>query len=222
MKSIYRRKIASALTTDKRIDLNIAYDYLSDPKRRECYNLNDITKLKKYEFDFNMLIIKNEKQLLKRIIDDCKKLEFNMNHKGQNKMSLLYMASRCGDRNLVAMLLDSGSDPSEAQGNGSTSLHVAAFYGHKDIVKLLLEVGVDADIKNQFGNLAEEESYSEEIKKLIQNFRKKDLSYKFFKENYKHFKDVKLVFNNKDEYIGKRAMLEGKKCVGIWPGTARS
>jgi len=56
------------------------------------------------------------------------------------------------------------------------SSHGAAYNGHKNIVEPLLELDVDAEIKNHFGNLGEEESYSSKRKKRIQDFREKDLN----------------------------------------------
>jgi len=217
MKSTFRKKIASTEEEDQKIKLNVAYDYLSDPVRREAYDSKNINKLIRVKFDYNLLILKSEIELLSTILKFNRKLDFDLDFKGKNEMSLLYVAARCGYKNIVILLLERGSDGSQPQGNGSTALHAAAFYGHKSIVKLLLEVGVDADIKNNFGNLAEEEAYSNEIKLLIQNFKEQDKSYLFFKENNHEFAEKKLVF---DEYgfIGKRALLKGKnkRKMFIW------
>jgi len=41
---------------------------------------------------------------------------------------------------------------------GSTALHVAAFYGHKEIVELLLLNGADYNIKNNYNSLPIDET----------------------------------------------------------------
>jgi len=207
LKAIFRSKISSTSDIEK-IPLNIGYDYLSKKERREAYDAKDIKKLQYVEFNHNLIILKNDKEFLKKILNIKKKLDFDINIKEINDMSLLYMACRCGYKDLVAILLDIGSNASQVQRNKSSALHASAFYGHMSIIRLLLEVGVNADIKNEFNNLAEEEAKTDEIKNYIKNFKTNDKSYLFFKVNNDHFKEVKLVFN-KNEYIGKRALLKG-------------
>ncbi len=52
--------------------------------------------------------------------------------------------------------------------NGSTALHVASYYGHVEIVELLLQAGASRSIRNKSHKLtAYEEARSEEIKRLF-------------------------------------------------------
>ncbi|CAF3052171.1 unnamed protein product [Rotaria sp. Silwood2] len=52
--------------------------------------------------------------------------------------------------------------------NGSTALHAAAYYGHKEIVKMLLSKGAKRTIKNKHGLTPAEEGKDEGIKKMLQ------------------------------------------------------
>jgi hypothetical protein len=53
------------------------------------------------------------------------------------------------------------------QANGSTALHAACFFGHTEIVKLLLEKGARRSIENKHKCLPYDEAEKEEIKKLF-------------------------------------------------------
>lgn len=53
------------------------------------------------------------------------------------------------------------------ESNGSTGLHVACFRGHKDIVRQLLEKGVNRSIMNKFHCLPYHEAASNEIRQLF-------------------------------------------------------
>jgi Ankyrin repeats (3 copies) len=206
MKCIYRKKV-STLDGENQILLNVAYDYLSNSIRRESYDPNDVNKFQRVEFEMNLLILKKEITLINLFLEESRKLDFDVNVKGKNDMSMLYLASRCGYIDVVKYLIQSGSDPSIIQGNQSSALHAASFYGHKDIVKLLLQIGVDANLKNQYDHLAEEEAFNNDIKNLIQNFKSNDKSYKFFETNRDHFLNVKFLFDD-NNFIGKRAKLK--------------
>ncbi|CAF1344382.1 unnamed protein product [Didymodactylos carnosus] len=55
----------------------------------------------------------------------------------------------------------------EIQSNGSTALHAATYYGHREIVKLLLKCGASRSIKNKYKCIPYEETENENIKKLF-------------------------------------------------------
>src|SRR5690242_16724552 len=55
----------------------------------------------------------------------------------------------------------------QIQPNGSTALHAACYYGHKDIVKLLLDKGASRSILNKHLCLPYDEAETDEIKKLF-------------------------------------------------------
>ncbi|CAF0737468.1 unnamed protein product [Adineta steineri] len=56
----------------------------------------------------------------------------------------------------------------EVQPNGSTALHTATYYGHRDIVKLLLDRNCPRSTLNKFGRTAYEEAQSPEMKQLFE------------------------------------------------------
>ncbi|CAF4791320.1 unnamed protein product, partial [Rotaria sp. Silwood2] len=57
--------------------------------------------------------------------------------------------------------------------SGSTCLHVASYYGHRDMVQVLLEYGAIHSIRNLRHNLTPyEEAQTEEIKQLILEHQK--------------------------------------------------
>ena len=82
--------------------------------------------------------------------------------------TLLYMASKSGFYDTCNLLLQKGADVNEAQGDGSTPLHGAAYFGHELVVGLLLQHGAKSDIRNQWGNTAVDESATPRIRNLIQ------------------------------------------------------
>ncbi|CAF1044309.1 unnamed protein product [Adineta steineri] len=53
------------------------------------------------------------------------------------------------------------------QSNGSTALHAASYYGHTEIVKLLLEKGARRSIQNSHKCVPYDEAEKEDIKKLF-------------------------------------------------------
>ncbi|CAF1228395.1 unnamed protein product [Didymodactylos carnosus] len=56
--------------------------------------------------------------------------------------------------------------------SGSTSLHVASYYGHKELVQVLLDFGALPSIRNLRHNLTPyEEAYTDDIKQLFINNR---------------------------------------------------
>ncbi|CAF0952172.1 unnamed protein product [Rotaria sordida] len=55
----------------------------------------------------------------------------------------------------------------QIQGNGSTPLHAACYYGHTEIVKLLLAKGASRSIQNTHKCLPYDETQKDEIKKLF-------------------------------------------------------
>jgi len=55
----------------------------------------------------------------------------------------------------------------QVQANDSTALHAACFYGHKEIVELLLEKGASRSILNKHKCLPYDEAEDDEIKKLF-------------------------------------------------------
>lgn len=119
-------------------------------------------------------------EALKYNIDKNKNLLFK---KDELKRSLLYLAARNGYYNLTEYLLKKGININDVQGNGSTALHGAAFYGQELIIQLLIDHGIDISIKNEFGHTAADEAKTPIIKELILNSNK-DKIMNFFHELY--------------------------------------
>ena len=55
-------------------------------------------------------------------------------------------------------------------------MHCAAYYGHYTIIPLLLEYGIDTEIKNYSENLPIDEGATEQIKNLLKNAKKNRLN----------------------------------------------
>ncbi|CAF4708327.1 unnamed protein product, partial [Rotaria sp. Silwood2] len=85
--------------------------------------------------------------------------------------TVLYCAARVCNIEAVNYLTEHGAEPDLTQRTGSTALHVAAFYGHPEVVRCLLESGADYRKKNAGNNIAEAES-SAEIKLLFADLKK--------------------------------------------------
>ena len=88
------------------------------------------------------------------------------------ELSKLYLACRNGDVEYVRTYLQTSSDTApgvnrlETQVN-STPLHAASYYGHKEIVRLLLEHGCDRHQINRYGMTAYQEAANDEIRQLF-------------------------------------------------------
>ncbi len=74
-------------------------------------------------------------------------------------------------------------------------------------MNILLEASCSYKIKNNFGNLAEEEA-SKEIKEIIMKY-KNDKGYMFFIDNRFSFKNIKLIYDD-NKLVGKRCSLNDK------------
>lgn len=63
----------------------------------------------------------------------------------------LLQAARQGDAEAVQALLAGGADPSRAQGDGTTPLHMAALEGHREVVDALLAAGAEIGATTRIG-----------------------------------------------------------------------
>ncbi len=87
--------------------------------------------------------------LVKTFFDEEGRLKGNAT-KAQMQSALRW-ACEYGRTGVVEFLLDRGTDLREQDGNGQTALHLAAFFGHLDTVKLLLKRQAPLEIKNAWG-----------------------------------------------------------------------
>lgn len=88
------------------------------------------------------------------------------------KVSEFYSACRNGDVDYVKECLSNNTDtqcnPNQFESAvKSTPLHAASYYGHKEIVQLLLQYGCDRAQINGYGLTAYEEAADEEIRQLF-------------------------------------------------------
>ncbi|CAF4061836.1 unnamed protein product, partial [Adineta steineri] len=86
----------------------------------------------------------------------------------------LYTAARSGNLAAVQFLTEQGAEPDLSQRTKSTALHVAAFYGHADVVRCLLESGADYRIKNSGNCTAEDEAYNPDVKQVFTELKQND------------------------------------------------
>ena len=85
----------------------------------------------------------------------------------------LIEAVRRGDVAAVRTLLRDGADPSAAQGDGLTALHVAAETGNLEITRLLIAGKADVQAKSRLGgytplHLAAGGGHAEVVRALVQ------------------------------------------------------
>jgi hypothetical protein len=92
---------------------------------------------------------------------------------GTAKPSKFYISCRNNDIDAVTSLLPTLTLPeiNQIEPNDSTALHAAAYYGHQEVVKLLLSKGAQHMTKNLYGCTPYDEAKTEDIRNL---FRRQD------------------------------------------------
>lgn len=120
----------------KRIALNRAYSEV-------CAKLFN-SSLSKLE----LVIISGNLPVLEEMLAKNKKI---LNER-VNKYPIIYLAVRSGHYEIVEYLLRAGCcmDFSDCM---STPMHCAAYYGHYNLIPLLLMYGMPIDIKNAHGHI---------------------------------------------------------------------
>ncbi|CAF3135884.1 unnamed protein product [Rotaria sp. Silwood2] len=84
-------------------------------------------------------------------------------------LSPFYLACRNDDLNKVKELITSMTldEINKVESNGSTALHACSYYGHKEIVKCLLDHGCSRQQLNKYKLTPEQEAKTDDIKKLF-------------------------------------------------------
>ncbi|CAF1141130.1 unnamed protein product, partial [Didymodactylos carnosus] len=81
-----------------------------------------------------------------------------------------YLACRNGEVSKVKQYLKimTVDQLNETESHGSTALHAASFYGHKDVVKILFEYdGICRSVRNNFKLTAYEEAKTDDVRELF-------------------------------------------------------
>lgn len=105
------------------------------------------------EIDIHTAVISGNKEALEQHI----KAGSDLNEKDPfGGSSPLISAALFGQSEMAEMLIDAGAKINFQNNDGSTALHVAAFFCRPDIVKILLEKDADKAIKNKYGATAYE------------------------------------------------------------------
>ncbi|CAF3392810.1 unnamed protein product [Rotaria socialis] len=88
-------------------------------------------------------------------------------------VTILYVACRYGKTAVAQWLLEHGANINMRirDGSLSTSLHGAVYHGHISTVELLLNYGADVNLRNKYGATVFEEARSDDMKKLLQQYR---------------------------------------------------
>ena len=106
------------------------------------------------------------------ITDDCFFREDMTTSKKPTEPSEFYLACRNGDVHFVQDYLarwpETEQNPNQFETTiRSTPLHAAAFYGHAEIVQMLLDRNCDRSQVNSYGFTAYEEAANDEIRQLF-------------------------------------------------------
>ena len=160
MKAVFRMKISTSYRHE-RATYALAYDMICsrDPTK---YTRDGFTFAVKKRDLFFYAITGNYESF----VHEMKRNPYLLNRKDECGRTLLYLAARNGYYDICNFLLRSGCKIDETQKDGSTALHGASFYGHETIVRLLLEYGADANIRNRFGH----EPYDEASSRIINDY----------------------------------------------------
>lgn len=75
----------------------------------------------------------------------------DLNRRDAEGNTPLHYVCRQGFRDLAALLLDRGADPSQANNRSETPLHTAARSGNREIIARLVEAGADPDASDREG-----------------------------------------------------------------------
>ena len=165
VKKAFRKKIKEPQLQDQdRALASLANHILTSKEQRYQREQNDLFSIIVRDH-FTIAAYGNTEELRVLIRRDNSLLYTSDEH----GRTLLYLACKPGFYDMVEMLLRRGADINKIQRDGSTALHVAAYFCHPHVVRLLLEYGARTDVKNTWQQTALQESHSTEITNLIQN-----------------------------------------------------
>jgi hypothetical protein len=79
----------------------------------------------------------------------------DLNARNRHGTTVLMNAARCGQAQIVRLLLEHGADPNLTRNDKFTALALAAFFGHTETVKILLEFGARTESVTRCGASAQ-------------------------------------------------------------------
>ncbi|CAF3510712.1 unnamed protein product [Rotaria sp. Silwood1] len=171
-----------------------AYETLSDHEKRKLYDERQewISDLAIPKYTLQQLAAEPDLSLeLRQRLQYATLKEINAQDRVTGHTPL-YCAARACNIEAVRYLIEQGADPDRPQRTGSTALHVAAFYGHPEIVRCLLECGANYQLTNTHGNVAEKESFNDEVRNTFAELKQTPFvqaatnQLDWFKENIKN------------------------------------
>lgn len=171
VKAAFKRKITQPVRQNRAM-VSIAYHMLTSSAGRYTRVQGKDEFVVRRRDHFMLAACGHTKELTLRI-DKKRNLVQDRDEHGR---TLLYIASKSGFYDTCKLLLEKGASVNEAQKDGSTPLHGAAYFGHALVVGLLLQHGARSDIKNNWGNSAQDESATPAIRSLIQTASADDIS----------------------------------------------
>ncbi|KRX02254.1 Ankyrin repeat-containing domain [Pseudocohnilembus persalinus] len=127
----------------------------------------------------------------------------NLLHKKDNlNQNLMYLACQAGYVHVVKYLISKQVSPEEPKKDiESRSLHVASYYGHEQVVEILLINGAEINVKNAVNNTPKDEAYNQNIEKLIDRYewlRKNNIIIEMLYQLQKQ-KLISIVYHIKNE-----------------------
>ncbi len=99
---------------------------------------------------------------------------------GEKCENILFYAARIGDAEMVKHLIAKGEDPNEGKEHWESSpLGIAAYYGHEDAVRSLVDGGADIDL--QIDNLDKTRAWARMVGR-ISSYEKTDNAIKMLRK----------------------------------------
>ena len=221
----------------KKAYMNLATNPSREIRSKACLAYDIFCNKDKYIKQGNLYKVKKKDCFYYSTVGDLNSLKnainFNKNllhlKDGLNR-SLLYLSARNGYFNLTEFLIKKGANINDVQKDGSTALHGAAYYGQELIVQLLIEYGININIKNRFGHTAADEAKTPFIKELILNSQEDRIMNLFHNLYSKKLVSNIVIIKKKDIIVAKKLICSNnnlkdnfsfinKNWIPVWHGT---
>ena len=153
------RRSANHSSRQKRALASLAYIILASKDQR--YKKTNWGTYEITDKNLNDVIVLAAIGATTRLLAQIRKNKGLLTSIDEHKHTLLYLTVRSGYYDTTEALLKMGVQVNETQVDDSTALHVAAYYGQRGIVGLLLEYGAHPAMINRWGNAPTNEASSE-------------------------------------------------------------